>query len=190
MRIVQDTRSIYIIYNKELRRTKIGYSVNPLERIKTLRLQGGCDMELIYCTKPVYDYGSLEAGMHEHFRDNRYLGEWFKIPFKNPLAVLRSMVNGYEVCKIITMFDNGLNSTEIAHKLDVSRSGVVKYLLSRGYFIKKKVQPVKPKKKKMKRINKPTDRLKPYKSLANAMKISSEQLQIMVDRNNDKRKKK
>lgn len=192
MRIVQDTRSIYIIYNKELRRTKIGYSVNPVERIRTLQMQAGCDMKLIYHTRPVYNYTSLEAGMHEYFRDSRFLGEWFKIHFKRPLEVLKNMVGGYEVCKIITMFDNGLNPTEIAHKLDVSRSGVVKYLLSRGYLIKSR--PIKVKKKKMKRIKKPPSQLSKYKSFMNAIKnkgnISSNQLQLMVDKNNAKRKKK
>ena len=137
MRIKQDTKSVYIIYNVEVKRTKIGYSSNIEQRLNSLRFQSWCGLRLIYNTKPIYNYADVEKNMHNLFSDRRVVGEWFNIDYKQAVIRLKALVSDDDVCRIVKSYESGKNATRIANSMGVSRSGVVKYLQGKGYMIKK-----------------------------------------------------
>ena len=135
MKIKQDVASVYIIQNLDLpKRVKIGFSKNVGERMKALRSQSGCEMKLLYKTKPIYNYAEVESDMHRIFDEYRRIGEWFHMNSKYAQARLKDMTSKSETCKIVKHFEDGRNATYIANALNVSRSGVVKYLKSKGYM--------------------------------------------------------
>ncbi|MCK5605286.1 GIY-YIG nuclease family protein [Candidatus Pacearchaeota archaeon] len=136
MKIKQDVKSVYIIWNEELKRTKIGFSDNVEKRFYNIMTQSGCRMKLIYHTKPIYNYAQVEYDMHQLFGDKRGIGEWFYIGYEKPVQRLKRMVIDKDVCQIIRHFESGKNPTKIANMIGVSRSGVVKYLNSKGYNLK------------------------------------------------------
>lgn len=138
MKIKEDVASVYIIQNIDLpKRIKIGYSNNVARRLSSLRSQSGCEMELVYKSKPIYNYGEIESGMHKIFIEYRGIGEWFHMNSNLAVNRLIDMTSSSEVCKIVKLFESGRNATYIAKEMDVSRSGIVKYLNSKGYMIPK-----------------------------------------------------
>lgn len=134
MKLDQDARSVYVILNKETNRVKIGYSRDPNKRVRALQHQGGCKMEVIYATKPIYEYAKIEGLVHERFRKQRYYGEWFSITTDAAVCSVQLISKKSEVCSITKRYESGVNPTKIAQKMKVSRSGVVKYLKSRGVY--------------------------------------------------------
>jgi len=155
VKIQQDTRSVYIILNEENDRIKIGYSSDPNKRVAGLMTQSGCVLRLLYFTKPIYNYSAIEKCMHNLFHEERLIGEWFSANANIAIERLKSMSHNVKVCSIISKFEKGNNATVIAKQLNVSRSGVVKYLKSRGYMLApyeiKKI-PIKNKKPPVKQI--------------------------------------
>ena len=170
MKIKQDVRSVYIIWNEELKRTKIGFSDNVNKRFQNIMTQSGCRMRLIYYTKPIYNYAQVEGDMHKLFGDKRGIGEWFHTGFEKPVQRLKRMAMENQVCTIIKMFEKGNNSTIISKKIGVSRSGIVKYLNSKGYILKDKKEIVNTPKSLVK-----TKAKTPY--------LSSEAITAMVEKN-------
>jgi len=136
---IRDTRKVYLIWNTEVEKMKIGISRNVKSRIRALRSIVGCELELYYATKFIGEFFELEGYMHEYFKDYRIMGEWFKIDKTIVLNVLKDAEMEYLECEIVKMFNGGLNATKIADKLGVSRTAVVKNLKSKGFHIKNKV---------------------------------------------------
>lgn len=62
----------YIIRKQGSSQVKIGKSLQVYERIKTLRNQSGCDMEILCIIER-----NVEAMLHKQFDEFRTIGEWF-----------------------------------------------------------------------------------------------------------------
>ena len=128
-------KCVYIIFNEELKRTKIGFSSNPEERLKNLMNQSGCRMRLIYNSHKISDFVAVEKDMHRLFADKRGIGEWFYMDWKKPKERMRVMVAGQ--CKIEYWYVNRNQSIiDISYKIGVSRKGISHYLKSKGHRIK------------------------------------------------------
>ncbi len=69
---VSDTVRIYFM--RSGRYVKIGKSVNPEDRIKTLRKETGYDIEMLGHFE---GYAPDESRLHTLFQRSRYIGEWF-----------------------------------------------------------------------------------------------------------------
>ncbi|MDM8551805.1 GIY-YIG nuclease family protein [Desulfobacterales bacterium HSG2] len=72
---------IYVIRN-ESGKVKIGKSRNPLQRARSLQMQGGFKTSEIFISNEIADYDKAEVVLHERLRDYKYIGEWFDIGFE------------------------------------------------------------------------------------------------------------
>lgn len=68
-----DKRYLYVLKN-ELGRYKIGVAVDVEKRVKALSISSGSKIEIIY---KFNSRGNFENKLHKHFKEKRYLGEWF-----------------------------------------------------------------------------------------------------------------
>ena len=74
-----DTGYIYFIIQTPFNnRVKIGYSNNPLKRVKQLQT-GNPNRLTIYFATELVEYKDLERTMHDICKDLRMIGEWFEI---------------------------------------------------------------------------------------------------------------
>lgn len=64
--------STYIVQSKESGLIKIGRSISPEERIKSLQTGAGCQLQVLAIVRE-----DIEAKLHKQFRDLRTFGEWF-----------------------------------------------------------------------------------------------------------------
>jgi len=72
-------KSIYIIYNEERDRFKIGFSKNPLKRLKALQT-GNDDVIKLYYEREVKHYSKIEAYLKRYYKEYKIQGEWFECP--------------------------------------------------------------------------------------------------------------
>lgn len=56
---------------------KIGVSKNPEERLDSLQTGNGEELELVFKFKTNYDF-KLETNLHNSYKTNRTIGEWFQ----------------------------------------------------------------------------------------------------------------
>jgi hypothetical protein len=142
MKIGKDSASIYVIHNTEVNRVKIGFSNNPQKRFQSIQSSSGCKLKLVYHTPPIYKYSELEKWAHNHFKDYRYIGEWFNLDIEIAVNEIKTQSKAYQVESILIWYKSGLNPTEISRRLGVSRSAIVKYLNNYGIKIKDKSNPL------------------------------------------------
>lgn len=128
MKISDKTASIYVIQNLELDRVKIGYSNDPLKRFAGIRSQSGCEMKLYYSSMPILDYESVELVLHDFFDSHRGIGEWFNLHPDIAVSKIKEIIGDSELCDIVKFYNSGMNPTQIAGRLDVSRTAIIKYL--------------------------------------------------------------
>ncbi len=136
MRKITESKCIYLIWNTETKRVKIGVAYNPIKRMEALKYQSGCKLELIYYTRPIEKSNEFETHLHLIFKDYRYLGEWFNMNYSKPMEVIKSLEGDYKLCYVYTLLNQGLNPTQIAKQLGVSRSAIVKNMISKGINVK------------------------------------------------------
>lgn len=72
-------KRIYIIYNESRDRFKIGFSKDPLKRLKTLQT-GNDDTLKLYYERDVKHYSKVEASLKRYFEPYKTIGEWFECP--------------------------------------------------------------------------------------------------------------
>lgn len=70
-----DKRYLYVLKN-ELGRYKIGVSIDVEKRVKALEISSGSKIEIIF---KFNSRGDFENKLHRHFKEKRYLGEWFSL---------------------------------------------------------------------------------------------------------------
>ena len=68
-----DRTKTYIVKHPSSSLIKIGKSVNPVSRIKSLSTGAGCDLDVL----SIID-GDMESALHNKFSSLRVFGEWFK----------------------------------------------------------------------------------------------------------------
>jgi T5orf172 domain. len=66
---------VYVIEN-ENGRVKIGKSVDPEKRIMSIQMISGYKVVRKYITPELHQYSKLETFFHNHFNENRSIGEW------------------------------------------------------------------------------------------------------------------
>lgn len=79
---------VYFILDEDAKRVKIGYSTNPMKRLKNLQTGASGTLRLV-CATP--GGAKLEAYFHEQFSPYRVNGEWFKL--QGTLALLVDLIS-------------------------------------------------------------------------------------------------
>lgn len=79
---------VYLVENGD-GHVKIGSSVNPEQRIKTLSLHGGFLPEKQFIYGPHINYKGIEESLHKKFKKYHRVGEWFEIDIEWPKKILR-----------------------------------------------------------------------------------------------------
>jgi hypothetical protein len=73
---------VYVIYNSYIRTMKIGITISPKDRIKSLEGSSGVPLELLTLFTFAYENREkahrLERQLHAAFASDRMIGEWFK----------------------------------------------------------------------------------------------------------------
>jgi hypothetical protein len=72
---------VYLIKLENSELYKIGYSNNPLQRLKSLQTANGERLELIKTFKTNFGL-KLEKALHLNFNKYKTLGEWFALPYE------------------------------------------------------------------------------------------------------------
>jgi len=70
---------IYVIYNESTERFKIGFSKNPLKRLKSLQT-GNDNVLKLYYEREVKHHSKVETSLKRHFAPYQTSGEWFEYP--------------------------------------------------------------------------------------------------------------
>ena len=186
MRVIRETKCIYLIWNEEVQRSKIGIANNPKERMKSLINSSGCFLELIYNTEQIQNPRQFEFKLHSEFEKHKHVGEWFNVHFSKVLKYIKEFENDFETCEIISMYKSGLNATHIAEKIGVSRTAIVKNLISKGINIKRvktKVTDIVDSNPIIERKRKRTEKIEPKQEIVFSTKLN---IAEMVRRNNEK----
>lgn len=68
-------KNLYILRN-EIGRIKIGISENVNQRVKALSNSSGMKIDIL---RIINFNGNLEWQLHKHFKNKRYIGEWFNL---------------------------------------------------------------------------------------------------------------
>jgi hypothetical protein len=73
---------LYFLHNSVNDQIKIGISSDPADRARRIRLSSGNpEIQLHACLRirEEYDIKQIEAFIHDYFRDQRKVGEWFHL---------------------------------------------------------------------------------------------------------------
>lgn len=151
---------VYVIWNTETKRTKVGVSADVKRRLNNLETASGCKLELIYQSIPLPKACIYESNIHDRFRATRYIGEWFNTKPDKIIKYIREIIPSDEITEdeVLKMRDNGNSAIMIAAHFGVSRQTI--YNIIRKKPIKKieYVKPEKPKPVKVK-IEKKTKKI-------------------------------
>ena len=71
-------RSIYLMKNLETNSYKIGISVDPKKRLKTLQTGSSGELILVESYKSDFFF-KIETSLHNRYRHQRLMGEWFEL---------------------------------------------------------------------------------------------------------------
>lgn len=80
---------VYVILD-EHNRVKIGKSLNPATRIKSIATSSGITIVDSYVTEPLYGYSDLENHLHDIFKEYRQIGEWFDCKFNDVITYIKT----------------------------------------------------------------------------------------------------
>lgn len=72
-------KKIYLIHNETTGRFKIGFSKDPVKRLKTLQT-GNDNVIVLYYERICEHYSKVEASLKKDYKEYRTQGEWFDIP--------------------------------------------------------------------------------------------------------------
>jgi len=80
---------VYIAEFEDL--IKIGRTCNPQKRIRTLITQSGRKIQRVAYTLPILNYAKTEKRMHQIFKKNRTVGEYFDLSFNIACEQLKNL---------------------------------------------------------------------------------------------------
>ena len=89
-------RHVYVIVNQDTKNVKIGITDDIKTRVSALQFAGGCFLDVKYLSPKIYDAPIIERELHEHFKEYRYLGEWFKINYKDVLNYIKNKYGDFK----------------------------------------------------------------------------------------------
>ena len=113
---------VYVMFNPDNNRVKIGVSGSPKVRVNQLRHQSGSAIEIKYETVYIVNYSEIENKAHKHFAKHRYLGEWFNISVNDAIDYLKSA--DIEISEVMSLRDEGCSVREISKKIKASVGSV------------------------------------------------------------------
>jgi hypothetical protein len=90
-------RYVYIAGNKG--KVKVGMSINPEVRVRTLETQSGVTFQDVWISPCVTDHGQLEKDLHAEFSEFRTIGEYFSCPFDVIKSYAKDRVDTYRVTR-------------------------------------------------------------------------------------------
>lgn len=88
-----DMGYVYVLYNPESELVKIGKTIQPQVRFRTLSNSNGSKFRY-YLSDPIFINSLLEKVMHNRFHKYRVRGEWYKgIEFDTVVNELKKICN-------------------------------------------------------------------------------------------------
>lgn len=87
---------VYLLLNKDTEYIKVGITKDINKRQRTLELQGGSALTLIYVTEPINRYLLIEKSFKEHFKRYKKEGEWFNINYNEAVETLQFILQNLE----------------------------------------------------------------------------------------------
>lgn len=94
---------VYIIEDNSRGLVKIGASINPKVRAKTICSTHNINNSKIFISPHIKDHTTAEIKIHAHFINYRKYGEWFSVGFNDAIEWLKSYIGTMEI-------NNGENS--------------------------------------------------------------------------------
>lgn len=131
----KDFGLVYIMYNQELNIIKIGKTRDIQQRIFTLSCASGCELTVVYTTKPVNDYSRIEKEAHIKFNEyRRSYGEWFNIESHKVIMFIGKLIDDKKEHPISKMYREGIGISDLSIKYNVSRAYITKLLKCWGVY--------------------------------------------------------
>jgi predicted DNA-binding protein YlxM (UPF0122 family) len=133
----KDYGVVYVMYNVDFNIVKIGKSRFVESRSKSVSCASGCEIILMYSSKPVSDYGKIERLAHEHFKDKRrQYGEWFNMTDAEAYLFISKLIKEENIHPIAKMYEDKVSIADIALKYNVSRAYITKLLKDWNVYVK------------------------------------------------------
>ena len=132
---IEQTKVIYVIYNPENERIKIGIATNLKSRISSIESSCGCRCELLYNTLPLKDALKYEKECHNRFDTDRHFGEWFNINKEDAISAVKEITQAAELDELTSNYINKEKTIlELSQMYGMSRQGIVKRLALSGIY--------------------------------------------------------
>ena len=132
---IEQPRVIYVIYNPENKRIKIGIATNLKSRISSIESSCGTRCELLYNTLPLKDALKYERECHNRLDKDRHFGEWFNINKKDAISTVKEITQAAEIDELTSNYVNKRKTIlELSQIYGMSRQGIVKRLALSGIY--------------------------------------------------------
>lgn len=86
---------IYVVEDDVSHRCKIGQSINPERRTRTILTQAGIKNGRVYISGRVANHADCEKFVHDSLRESRYYGEWFSCSFETAVATVNQIIQQF-----------------------------------------------------------------------------------------------
>lgn len=133
----KDYGVVYVMYNSDLNIIKIGKSRFIENRVLSLSNSSGCEIILIYTSKPINNYSQVERLAHERFKDKRRAyGEWFNMNGPDAYIFISKLIEIDNIHPVARMYEDKVSIADIALKYDVSRAYITKLLKDWNVYVR------------------------------------------------------
>ena len=82
-------------------KTKIGFSINPGQRIPTIESIGCFKAKQVFISEKTLFPRIVELFFHNKFKDRRVIGEWFSVDFKEVVSTIKDCWGNKEIREAI-----------------------------------------------------------------------------------------
>lgn len=86
---------VYVVEDSESHRCKIGQSINPERRTRTILTQSGIKNGRVYISKQVVNHADCEKFVHNALKESRHFGEWFSCPFETAVDTVDRIIQKF-----------------------------------------------------------------------------------------------
>lgn len=121
---MKENNIVYVMYNAIAGLTKIGITADIRQRRSNIISCSGCDIEILYYTKPLTNAQALEKDILHHFKDYKTYGEWVNADPTDVVSFVKKEDEKLKGSYIYSMYNDGLTITQISEKLEVSRAHI------------------------------------------------------------------
>jgi hypothetical protein len=118
---------IYFIQSGKDGAIKIGFSIDPVSRMRDLQVAHPETLRLIFAIDGNHE---LEAALHVHFTEKRIRGEWFDLDSDDLNSVITKIINGTLALKSETRKENRKKVAKMLLKEPSDLSIIVKIIES------------------------------------------------------------